>query len=300
MNSSHDGDRDRDLDAELQSHLEMAARDRMAAGADPESAHRDARREFGNVGQVKEVTRSMWRHARWERIGRDLRYALRMLVRTPGLTVVAVLTLALGIGANTAIFSVVRGVLLKPLAFPRPEQLVFITSQFPTLGLDQFPMDIAEFVELRERNKSFQDVGAYAIGAANIGAADRPSRVTSAVASASLFSTLGVKPVQGRGFVAEETLPNASPVTVLSWELWQTTFGGRPVVGQKIDVDGVSTMVVGVMPAGFDVHDQGVRIWRPLQFDPANLAQYRGGHGMLLIGRLKPNVTSSRPGPISS
>src|SRR6185437_11369885 len=99
-------------------------------------------------------------------IRRDLRYALRMLARTPGLTAVGMLTLALGIGANTAIFSVVRGVLIKPLAFPRPEQLVFITSQFPTLGFDQFPLDIAEFVELRERNKSFQDVGAYAIGAA--------------------------------------------------------------------------------------------------------------------------------------
>jgi predicted permease len=291
VNSAPDGNREQDLDAELQSHLDMAARDRVAAGADPETAQRGARREFGNVGQVKEVTRSMWRHARWERIRRDLRYALRMLARTPGLTAVGVLTLALGIGANTAIFSVVSGVLLKPLAFPHPEQLVFITSQFPTLGFDQFPMDIAEFVELRERNKSFQDVGAYAIGAANIGGADRPSRVTSATASASLFSTLAVKPVQGRGFVAEETLPNASPVTVLSWELWQTTFGGRPVVGQKIDVDGVSTMVVGVMPAGFDVHDQGVRIWRPLRVDRANLAQYRGGHGMLLIGRLKQNVT---------
>jgi len=139
---SHDRRTD-DLNDEIRAHLEMATRDRIARGESPEEAARAARREFGDVTTVREVTGDMWSGQTLDRIKQDVRWALRSVVRAPGFAAVAILTLALGIGANTAIFSVVNGVLLEPLAFPNSHQLVFITSQFPTLGFDQFPVDAA-------------------------------------------------------------------------------------------------------------------------------------------------------------
>ncbi|HEY7234288.1 MAG TPA: ABC transporter permease [Gemmatimonadaceae bacterium] len=288
--------RTEDLDEEIRAHLEMATRDRIARGESPEDAARNARREFGDVTTVREVTGDMWSGLALERLVQDVRWAVRGLLRSPGFTIVAILTLALGIGANTAIFSVVNGVLLEPLPFPHANQLVFITSQFPTLGFDQFPVDAAEYLEFKERNRSFQNVGAYVTSAVNIGAeGQQPARVTSAIVTSSLFPTLGVPARLGRTFTPEEMLPNAASVAVLSSELWQSTFAGdRNIVGKQIDVDGTKTTVVGVMPPGFDIHDQNVRIWQPLTLDPAQRQQYRGGHFLLLVGRLAPNVTLER------
>ena len=285
-----------DLNDEIRSHLEMAIRDRIARGESPEDAARNARREFGDVTTVREVTGDMWSGQAFERVVQDVRWAFRSVTRAPGFALVALLTLALGIGANTAIFSVVNGVLLEPLPYPHSHDLVYITSQFPTLGFDQFPVDAAEYLEFRERNHSFSDVGAYVTSAVNIGAeGQQPARVNSGIATASLFHTLGVTPRLGRPFTEEETLPNAAAVAILSSELWQSTFAGEPdIVGKQIDVDGVKTTVVGVMPPGFDVHDQNVKIWLPLTLDPAQRKQYRGGHFLLLVGRLAPNVTLPR------
>ena len=287
--------RENDLDDEIRAHLDMATRDRIARGESPEDAARAARREFGDVVTVREVTGDMWSGQSFARIAQDVRWAVRSLRRAPGFTIVAILTLALGIGANTAIFSVVNGVLLEPLPFPKSHQLVYITSQFPTLGFDQFPVDAAEYLELRERNRSFQDVGAYVTSAVNIGAEGHPARVTSAIVTASLFPTLGVAPRLGRTFTPEEMLPNAAAVAVLSSELWQSAFAAdRGIIGRQIDVDGAKTTVVGIMPPGFDVHDQNVKIWLPLTLDPAQRQQFRGGHFLLLVGRLAPNVTIAR------
>jgi len=274
-----------ELDEEIRAHLEMAIRDRMARGESREAAERAAGREFGNVTTVREVTSDMWSGQSVERLGQDVRWATRSVMRAPGFAAVAILTLALGIGANTAIFSVVNGVLLEPLPFPAPRQLVYITSQFPTLGFDQFPVDAAEYLEFRERNKSFTNVGAYVTSAVNIGATgQQPARVTSAITTETLFPTLGVTPRLGRTFTREETLPNAAPVAVLSSELWESTFAGDPaIIGKQIDVDNQKTTVVGVMPPGFDVHDQNVKIWLPLTLDPAQRKQYRGGHFLLLV-----------------
>jgi len=284
--------RDDELDAEIQSHLDMDARERMARGESRKDAEDAARKEFGNVGIVKEVTRDTWGGGGFEQVWREVRYAARTLLRSPGFAAVAILTLALGIGANTAIFSVVDGVILRPLAYPHSDRLVLITSQFPRLGFDQFPLDAAEFLEFRERNRSFSDVGAYYVYAVNVGGQSSPARVTSALASASLFSTLGVAPEAGRWFTADETLPHAAPVAILSDELWRSSFGGeRSIIGQKVEIDGVQTQIVGVMPKGFDIHDQGVRIWLPLTLDPAKLADYRGSHYLDLVGRLKPGIS---------
>jgi predicted permease len=223
---------------------------------------------------------------------KDLRHAIRGLRRSPGFTILAVLTLALGIGANTAIFSVVHGAVLKPLAYPRPDELVFITSQFPSLGFDQFWISPPEFVEFRANNKAFKSVGGYRAGAVNLGI-ERPVRSVSAVVTEDLFPTLGVSPLRGRGFTRADTLPGAEDVAVLSYELWQSAFGGNEAtLGSVVPIDGTRSRIVGIMPPGFDVHDEKIQIWLPLTLPdrPTN----RGNHFLYLVGRLKDDVTLER------
>ena len=170
----------------------------------------------------------------------DLVSALRHLRTNPGYALVTVLTLALGIGANTAIFSVVNGVVLKPLPYPNPSQLVYITSQFPGLGFDQFWVSAPEFVEFRERNQAFADVGAYRAGEVNLRTADQPRRVVSAVITSELMPVLGVAPLRGRQFSRADTLPGAEDVAALSRDFWRTAFGGvESVLGKVIPIDGV-------------------------------------------------------------
>jgi putative ABC transport system permease protein len=222
----------------------------------------------------------------------DIKYALRGLRRAPGFALVAVLTLALGIGANTAIFSVVNGVILRPLGYPHPEQLVYITSQFPSMGFDQFWMSAPEFLEFRERNRSFSAVGAYTVSAVNVEADGRPSREVAAAVSASLFKALGVQPRLGRTFTEDETLPNAAPTIVLSSELWESAFAGDPaIVGKQITIDANKFTVIGVMPQGFDVHDSRIRVWAALPLDPAQRTRGRASHFLYAVGRMKPGVT---------
>ena len=283
--------RNRDLELEMRAHLDMATQDRMAQGESAADAARNARRDFGDATTVREVTSDMWSGEWVHQLTQDVRYAVRGLARAPGFALVAVLTLALGIGANTAIFSVVNGVLLRPLSFPRPEQLVLIVSQFAKQRLDQFPVDPGEFIELRARTRAFQDVGAYTTGAVNVGADDAPQRITSGIVSPSLFSTLGVPALRGHTFTEQEAAPGGPLVVVLSQELWESAFGRRNIVGTEILVDGVKRTVVGIMPRGFDVHDEGVRIWLPLRLDAANPAQYRGGHYLFMIARLKDGIS---------
>ena len=165
----------RDLNAEMQAHLDMATRDRIARGESPEEAARNARRTFGDQTTVRESTSDMWSGDWPHQVAQEFKQAARSLARVPVFSLAAVLTLALGIGANTAIFSVINGVVLRPLPFAKPDQLVYITSQFPKMNLDHFPLDGAEFIELRERNHSFKEVGAYAVGAVNVGADETPA-----------------------------------------------------------------------------------------------------------------------------
>ena len=220
----------------------------------------------------------------------DLRYSVRSLARTPGFALLAVLTLALGIGANSAIFSVINGVILKPLAYPQPGQLVMITSQFPGLGFDKFWISPPEYFELRERARSYSEIGAYRPNAVNLSEGDAPERVNAVAATAALFKTLGVPAFRGRVFTEQEDIPNAEPVAVLSYELWQRSFAGDPsIVGRQIDVESRKTTVLGIMPPGFDVHDSNAEIWLPMGLDPAN-RQNRGSHFLYLVGRMTPGV----------
>ena len=226
-----------------------------------------------------------------DNLRKDIRYAFRAFRRQPGFAIITVLTLALGIGANTAVFSVVNGVLLRPLGYPQPERLEFITSQFPTLGFNQFWVSLTEFTEFRQHNQSFSNVGAYNITAANLGTSS-PSRPITALVTPELMPTLGVPMLRGRAFNPEDSVPNAPPVTILSYELWQRSFGGEEqIVGQPIRINDRQMQVVGVMPRGYDVHDQKVELWLPLTIDPATFPNRRGGHFLYLVGRLKDGVS---------
>jgi putative ABC transport system permease protein len=222
---------------------------------------------------------------------KDIQYALRALRRQPSFALITVLTLALGIGANTAVFSAVNGVLLRPLGYPQPERLHYITSQFPGLGFDQFWVSLPEFVEFKQHNQAFSNVGAYNVGAVNLGTST-PSRPVSALATPELMPTLGVPPVLGRWFRDEDAAPNAPDVVILSHELWQRSFGSdRSIVGRTIRVNDQPAEVVGVMPAGYDVHDQKIELWQVLTIDPSTFANRRGSHFLYLVGRLKDGVT---------
>src|SRR5688572_14849360 len=221
----------------------------------------------------------------------DVRYALRSLLKAPGFSVVAILTLALGIGANSAIFSVLNGVVLRPLPYQQPDQLVRLASQFPGLGFTKFWISPPEFFELQERNKSFSSLGAYRTGQVSVGGNEAPLRVVSATATHDLFTTLGVPAMLGRAFNEAEGLPNAEPVVTLSYELWQRAFAGdQALVGKTITINGRQRRVTGIMPRGFDVADAKVEIWVPNGLDPAN-RQNRGSHFLDVVGRTKPGIS---------
>jgi putative ABC transport system permease protein len=241
----------------------------------------------------------------FDTLRQDLRHAIRSLLRSPGYAAVTILTLALGIGANTAIFSIVNGVILRPLGYPQPEQLMYLTTQFPAFGFNQFWVSPPEYFEFREINQSFQAVGAYTTGEVNLTAGDRPLRVRSASVDDGLMTALGVQPAIGRLFSKGETdlivpppVPGAPPappaplpaIAILSHELWQTAFGGQSIIGQTIEVNGLAREVIGIMPPGMDVMDNRTEIWMPLGLNPSN-RQNRGSHFLYLIGRLKDGVT---------
>ncbi|HKE85268.1 MAG TPA: ABC transporter permease [Vicinamibacterales bacterium] len=236
----------------------------------------------------------------------DVKYGVRLLWRSPGFTITALLTLALGIGANTAIFSIVNGVILRPLAYPKPDQLMYLTTQFPSFGFSQFWVSPPEYMEFREMNRSFAAVGAFTTGEANLTAGDRPLRVRTAAIDEHLLKALGVPPEQGRLFAPGETNVNAPPpvpgqptnqqlplpaIVILSHELWQSAFGGKPIVGQTVELDGRRREVLGIMPPGTDVMDNRTEVWLPLGLNPANRLN-RGNHYLYLIGRLKDGVTT--------
>jgi putative ABC transport system permease protein len=225
---------------------------------------------------------------------KDILYAVRSLIRQPGFTLVTILTLALGIGANTAVFSVVNGVLLRPLGYPHPEQLEYITSQFPALGFSQFWVSLPEFVEFRDHNRVFSSVGAYQVSAANLGTT-QPSRPVRAIVTSELMPTLAVPALRGRWFTAADCLPNAPPVAILSWELWQRAYAGREdLLGQTVQINNQSNEIVGIMARGYDVHDQKVELWQPLTIDPSTFANSRGGHFLYLVGRRKDGVSRAQ------
>jgi predicted permease len=278
---------DRDIDEEMRFHLEMEVADGVRRGLAVEEAHRRARLAFGGVERFREEGREARGVALVRDLGGDLRYGARLLRRAPLFTLVIVAILALGIGANTAIFSVVHAVLLRPLPFPDTESLVSVWSG----GHSR-----AEFVAVRDRARTLQGVATYLPSfGVSVGGEGEPLRQVGALVSAEFFAVLGVPPVRGRYFVTGEDRPGAEPVVVLGHALWRDRFAADPtVIGTRVEIDGVRRTVIGVAPADFSFPSRDTRLWIPLSIDPANAGPHWGAYGHHLIGRLGPGVTTEQ------
>ncbi|MGH9404054.1 MAG: ADOP family duplicated permease, partial [Terriglobia bacterium] len=287
---------ERELDEELQHHIELKTQENIDAGMSLEEARYAALRAFGGVEQKKEACRDADR-LRWvEDVIQDVRYGLRQLRRNPGFTAVAVITLALGIGANTAIFSVVDAVLLRPLPYPQPERLVGVISmQMPYKrgGQASYP----DFLDWRVRNHVFDQMAVFRTENFTLVGRGEPEHLPGAVVSADLLSLLGVTPRLGRSFLPGDDKPgavNGANAVILSYGFWQQQFGSDPrVVGRGINLDGLPYTVVGVAPRGFQFPIQGapVDLWTTIAVDMGGMAKERGAHYLDVIARLKPRIT---------
>lgn len=285
---------ERELDAEVQAHLELAEHDALARGLTPAEARDHARRAFGGVQQMKERHRDD-RSARWlENLVRDVRYGVAALQRDPGFTLVAVGVLALGIGANTAMFSLVDGVLLQPLPFPDPERLVRVWET-PTPATTN-STTTRNFTEIKQQSRLFEALSAESESTATVPINGEPVRLNGRYVSFDHFAVFGVTPLIGRAFRADEDRPGADRVVILSHAAWQTHFGGdRGVLNRDLLLDNQPHRVIGVLPPGaFDRHraralDEPASFWRLNAFTAAELEA--SSHWLNPVGRLKPGVT---------
>ena len=229
-----------------------------------------------------------------ETVIKDIRYGVRGLIRRPGFTVIALITLALGIGANTAIFSVINAVLLRPLQFKDPEQLVVVWEDASFAG---FPLNTPApgiYFDWKSQNQSFSDMAASAEASFNITGDGDPERVMAFAVTENFFPLFGVQPLLGRNFLPEEDRPGANKVVMLSHSLWQSRYGGdSQIVNREILLNGEKHTVVGVMPASFQFMEREVRLWVPIAFEPEDMTN-RGGHYLKVVARLKPGVTQSQ------
>jgi predicted permease len=294
FNNQH---RDSELDAEVTAHLDLAVEENLRRGMSAEEARRQALVRFGGVVQAKEQQREA-RGLPWmDVLGQDLRFTFRTLGRDTGFTVVAVLILGLGIGANIAVFSVVNTLLLRPLPLRNPQQLVRILSKNPVGGESGMTYSADATEEFQRRNSSFQSVSGYFAfsGPENLKlmGSGQPTPVTGLMVAGNFFQTLGVEPSLGRLFTAEECLHNSRPVVLLSHAFWKRQYAGdRGIVGQAIDLNGTPVTVIGVMPDGFDfgsIFSPGYKVdmYGPVIYDDIR----DEGNAMALVGRLKPGVS---------
>jgi putative ABC transport system permease protein len=289
---------ERELDEELRYHIEQQTEQNIRLGMGPEEARNAARKAFGGVEQAKEQSRDA-RGVRWiEDLWQDLRYAARMLLKNPGFTATAILTLALGIGANTAIFSVVNALLLRPLPYRRPEQLVKVFQARPDPAKGMLPSiwSYLRFEILRDQNHSFAAVAGFKQSPYNLTGTDAPERLQVEMVTASYFTLLGVEAVVGRTFTAEEDrIPGANSVALLGYGLWQRRFGGdQQVIGKTIDLDKQTFTIVGVAPPDFRGQSGTADIWAPMmaatKFVPKILTR-PNEYWFQVIARLKDGVS---------
>lgn len=273
---------DRQRSRELDSYLEIETDENIARGMSPEEARYAAHRKLGNPTLVREEIYQMNSIRFLETLGQDLRYAGRMLRRSPAFTLLAVLSLALGIGGNAAMFSLVDGVLIRPLPYADPDRLMRVTGYYPQGAI----------VALRERNRTM-DLAAFSTDSEfNLTGQGEAVRLLGSTVSASLFTVLGVGPRLGRTFRPGEDQPGQDSVVILSHSLWRAKFASDPgVIGRLITLDGVDRQVVGVMPPGFAFPSSDVQIWIPLHLDPGNTFAYWNTGFLPLIARLRPRAT---------
>ncbi len=290
---------DQDFENELEIHLEMLTDENVRRGMAPEEAKRAARMRLGGLTQLKETNRELQGLPLIETFLQDTRYAFRMLRKNPGFTAVAVLTLALGIGANTAIFSVVYAVLLKPLPYANPDQLFNVFQAKPQEGVGGTGWSYANFAELREQNRVFSDMAGAQQHQLTLTGRGEPAVVNTSVVTPELFSLFGEKPLAGRAFFPEDGKAGAPPVVILSENLWRGTFGADPnILGSSINLDKRSFTIVGIMPAAFrfPLLTKSEQLWIPLVQDPlfGSWTERRGGHWLQVTGRVKPGVSMTQ------
>ena len=291
--------KDSELDDEIQSHLNMAAKDRIQNGQTVRDARNSALKDFGNVALVKEATREVWSGASLEAFWQDLRYGVRMLAKSPGFALIAILTLALGIGANTAIFSVVNGVLLNPLPYPHPEQIVSLFTEMPNFknGSISYP----NFEDWRRMNRSFSAMTVYRSNGFNLTEHGEPERLHGEMISAGFFEILGVNPILGRTFSADEDRLGANPTVMITEGLWKREYGSDPsIIGRRMVLNGVGRTIIGVVPSNFHLHIQNFQRGGPANDVYVPVGEWNEPHfhnnraagwGLDGIGRLKPDVT---------
>jgi predicted permease len=297
-----------ELDEELRHHIEQQTEQNIRLGMNSEEARCAARKAFGGVEQAKERSRDA-RGSRWiEDSWQDLRYGARMLSKHPGFTLIATLTLALGIGANTAIFSVINGVLLRPLAFHDTDRLFMLWADNPAwqVGIHELPATPADLPEWRANATSFEQLAAFQSNPGDLSDGGEPERVGWVLVSVNLLPMLGVQPLMGRHFSAEEEQPGRDGVVMISYALWQRRFGGDPeILGKKITVNGVPRPVIGIMPEGFhfpraNEMPQGYHmpertdLWAPLAREPGYWQARDQRPPVPIVGRLKPGITQAQ------
>jgi predicted permease len=288
-----------DLAAEIRSHLEMEEQENLESGMPPEEAHYAALRRFGNVTLAQERSREMWGWNSLETLLQDFCYGLRQLRLSPGFTMVAVLTLALGIGANTTIFSWINATLLNPIPGVTHTSEMFALSRGGT-ARSAPSFSYLDYLDLRDRNRSFCALMASDIRPMDLTGAGRPERVWGTLATANYFDVLGVRPILGRGFLpGEEQKPGGAPVVVISYRLWQTHFGAEPsVLGRTVDVNHHPFSIVGIAPLAFQGSQTGLRsdLWIPMMMEEQVVSggdrlHRRSSDWLELLGRLEPGIS---------
>jgi putative ABC transport system permease protein len=284
---------DRDLSEEVGSYVELLTEKNMKQGMNEEEARRAARMQVGGVEQVKEEVRAGRTGFALELFLQDVRYGLRSLRKSPGFTLTAVIALALGIGANTAIFSVINGVLLRSLSYAEPERIVMLWEKNLTGAEQQNVISPANFLDWQKQSTSFERMAAVWDLRANLtGGAAEPEEIKGQFVSHEFFSALGVQPVLGRAFTPEEDKEGNHLVIILSDQLWQTRFGSDPqIIGKQVTINGRQRTIVGVMPPGFHFLDNQVKAWMPLALDPARNYRETSGRYLRSLARLRPGAS---------
>ena len=284
---------DQECSEEIQAYLDMLTEAKLRQGLSPQEARRNALLELGGVEQVEERVREIRMGRFIETVRRDVRTGVRALVHSPVFTVVTVLSLALGIGANTAIFSVVNGLLLRPLPYPESEQIVHVwhtppQQSFP--GLDRFSVSPANYLDWKAQSTAFEQIAVYTDTGLSLSTSNEPLPLIGAVVSSDFFSVLRSNAMQGRTFTPDEERPGRDQVVVIGHKLWQRAFGANPnIIGQTLTLNSRSFTVVGIMPAGFEFPREA-ELWVPLAWED-NERQTRADHNYLVIARLKQNVS---------
>jgi len=277
----------KDLEEDIREHIETETQDNIARGMPPEEAHYAAIRKFGNVMRVEEDTRDVWSFVWLEQFWQDIRYAFRMLRKSRGFTAVAVLTLALAIGATTAIFSVVYGVLLQPLPYTDSNRImsVFEVNSSGTWSRVADP----NFDDFRDQSRSFQSIAKYHAGIASVSGASEPTRTTVAAVSPGFLKVLGVQPILGRDFGAGDAKKGAGPTVLVSYGYWRQYLGSsRDLAQSHLKIDGGLFSIVGVLPSGFRF-PADVDLWLPADLDGENPS--RTSHNYSVVGRLRDGTT---------